>query len=171
MQQLTDVRQLIANSRALFKDLHEKRSGPIPKPPPVVIDILPLQLVIPSMFHAEVQKYQLSPRSREILSRALDEMIEDYTKQFDDSCRKLTKSGTAQVQPLLPKIVEKLREGLQTHFENSGLDRIMSAVIDYAEKRPSRFTPPPPLPHDQNLSTKYVLLSTHLLRISYKLLI
>lgn len=146
MQQLTDFRQVVSNSLTKFEDLHESRFGPIPKPPAIVIDpVLPLQLNVPPSFHSEVQKYHLSSHSREILSRTLDGMLADYSKEFDDSCRKLSQTATAQLQPELPKIVEKLREGLQTHFESSGLHKLMLAVIEHAEKRP-RSTPLPPPP-------------------------
>lgn len=146
-QQLRDIRQLVTNfgsrakaiHEARFEDILEKRS-----PPAIVID--PLQLVIPPTFHAEVQKYQLSSRSREILSRALDGMLADYTKQFDDSCCKLSQTTTVQLQPLLPSIIEKLRNGMQTYFETQGLPKIMAEVVEYAEKRLPHSTSQLPLP-------------------------
>lgn len=162
MQQLSDVRQTIANSHTRFKTLHEKRFGPITKLPVVNDSILPLQLVIPPTFHAQVQKFQLSSRSNEILSRRLSEMMSDYTKQFDDSCHKLSQSATAPLQPHLPKIVEQLREGFQTHFETQGLPPIMAEVVKYAEKRAPCSTPHLPPTRPKPFNKVSILPSTHL---------
>ncbi|KAE9400598.1 hypothetical protein BT96DRAFT_919434 [Gymnopus androsaceus JB14] len=129
IQQLTQVRHLVADTGARWKSVHEKRFGPLTSSISTPIEpVQPLQLVIPPAFQAEVQKYQLSSYARNALSHALDNMLGDYAQQFADTNNKLAETTGPQLQPLLPKVAEKFR------------------IIEYAEKRPAPQLTPTPAP-------------------------
>ncbi|KAF9074784.1 hypothetical protein BDP27DRAFT_1315958 [Rhodocollybia butyracea] len=145
IQKLRELRQRVANSGATWKAVHDERFGPV-KPSIPVFDIPPFQLIVPAAFQAQVQEYQLSPRSREALQRSLDDMLEMYTQQFNNSSRNLAQASTTpQLQSLLPNLLKMLRDQLQQFFETNGLPKLMDAVKEFSEKYPPQLkhTPSP----------------------------
>ncbi|KAJ4472634.1 hypothetical protein C8R41DRAFT_587931 [Lentinula lateritia] len=146
-EKLKEIRQLVISSTTRWKDAHDRRFGPSDTSKqlePTPIDILPLQLHFPPYFHEHLEHYQLTLRAREVLSHRLEEMIQDYANQFDCSWRKLAQTPAPRLRSLLPDVIEKLRNGLQYHFENQGLPAIMEKVKEYAEQHPRPSTPPTP---------------------------
>ncbi|KAJ3965766.1 hypothetical protein EV361DRAFT_628053 [Lentinula raphanica] len=156
LQQLQEFRHLLGHSRSI-QEIHEKRYGPVTYAS-MPIEILPLQLVIPASFNANIQKYKLSPRAYQALSNALDRLKADYTKQFDDSCQKLTQSTVPQLISHVPKFIEMFRNSLQHDFANRGLPRLIDELETFTREHrlPSTFTQPhiapyqPPVPFNND---------------------
>ncbi|KAJ3873017.1 HD2 homeodomain mating-type protein Le.a2-4 [Lentinula edodes] len=145
---LVEVRQLVAKSGALWKELHEQRFGTSNKSFDTLLPVehvSPLQLVIPISFDIQVQKFQLSPQAHQALSSTLKLVEADYIQQFDESYHKLAQTTVPQLRALMPTLVAKLKSGLQSHFETRGLPKIIHDLETYAKEHPPHpSTPPPP---------------------------
>ncbi|KAJ4485857.1 hypothetical protein J3R30DRAFT_3401573 [Lentinula aciculospora] len=146
VQKLKDLRQRVARSRARFETIHETHFGSSNPPAPLTvdIDIPPLQLVIPPAIQAQLEEYLLTIRASEIISKQFDKVVQDYVDQFEESSRKLAQIPQLRSHRL--HFIQKLRVGLQNHFETHGLPKIMEKVVEYAKEHPSRSSPPPTPP-------------------------